>query len=331
MKKFSIIVPVYQVEKYIRACVESIFRQGLDDDVFEVIIVNDGSTDHSMQQIADLIGQHSNIIVLEQENQGLSMARNNGMKNANGDYIIFLDSDDLLADNCLKQLMEMTLEQQPDLIMADFEKKDDEAILRYRQQSSAAGGCKTTAKSGKALFMEDLNPRECYVWRTVYRRAFLEENHIRYVPGITYEDTPFTHECYLKATHCLRTNLFLYIYRVGHASITTGMTKKKGMDFSIALAKTWEMTRMEGIDLDVRKQLKDNVFAVFSVLIYAITNEVKDGNERMQVVRHLQQMVPDLNFNHSMKQRCITFLYKRMPGIYIDMKVLFYKLAKRLR
>ena len=161
MKKFSIIVPVYQVEKYIRACVESIFRQGLDDDVFEVIIVNDGSTDHSMQQIADLIGQHSNIVVLEQENQGLSMARNNGMKNAYGDYIIFLDSDDLLADNCLKQLMEMTLEQQPDLIVADFEKKDDEAILRYRQQSSAAGGCKTTAKSGKALFMEDLNPREC--------------------------------------------------------------------------------------------------------------------------------------------------------------------------
>ena len=90
------------------------------------------------------------------------------------------------------------------------------------------------------------------MWRTVYRRAFLEENHIRYVPGITYEDTPFTHECYLKATHCLRTNLLLYIYRVGHASITTGMTKKKGMDFSIALAKTWEMTRMEGIDLDVR-------------------------------------------------------------------------------
>ena len=97
MKKFSIIVPVYQVEKYIRACVESIFRQGLDDDVFEVIIVNDGSTDHSMQQIADLIGQHSNIIVLEQENQGLSMARNNGMKNANGDYIIFLWNSSLTS------------------------------------------------------------------------------------------------------------------------------------------------------------------------------------------------------------------------------------------
>ena len=88
----SIIVPVYNVEKYVRACLESIFRQGLDEDRFEVIIVNDGTRDRSMEMIADIIGQHKNITVINQENQGLSVDRNNGVKAAKGDYIIMPES-----------------------------------------------------------------------------------------------------------------------------------------------------------------------------------------------------------------------------------------------
>ena len=76
----SIIVPVYKVEKYIRPCIESIFKQGLDDADFEVIIVNDGTPDKSMEIIADIIAAHQNITVINQENQGPSMARNNAMK-----------------------------------------------------------------------------------------------------------------------------------------------------------------------------------------------------------------------------------------------------------
>ena len=70
----SIIVPVYNVEKYIRSCIESIFIQGLDDTDFEVIIVNDGTKDRSMEMIADIIAEHKNITVINQENQGLSVA-----------------------------------------------------------------------------------------------------------------------------------------------------------------------------------------------------------------------------------------------------------------
>jgi len=75
MPKLSIIVPVYNVEPYIRNCVESIFNQGLDENDYEVIIVNDGSTDKSMEMITDIISQHNNVTVINQENQGLSIAR----------------------------------------------------------------------------------------------------------------------------------------------------------------------------------------------------------------------------------------------------------------
>ena len=103
--KLSIIVPVYNVEKYIRLCMESIFKQGLDENDYEVIIVNDGTPDKSMEMITDIIVAHQNIHVINQENQGLSVARNNGIAAAKGEYIQFLDSDDLLIDNSLPYLI----------------------------------------------------------------------------------------------------------------------------------------------------------------------------------------------------------------------------------
>ena len=98
MTDLSIIVPVYNVEKYIRPCIESIFRQGLEEERFELIIVNDGTQDKSMEMIDDIINEHKNIIVINKKNQGLSIARNNGITIAKGEYILMPDSDDLLID-----------------------------------------------------------------------------------------------------------------------------------------------------------------------------------------------------------------------------------------
>ena len=84
MTQLSIIVPVYNVEKYIRTCIESIYRQRLDDSCFEVIIVNDGTQDRSMEVIEDIIEKHTNISIINQENLSLSVARNNGIAAAKG-------------------------------------------------------------------------------------------------------------------------------------------------------------------------------------------------------------------------------------------------------
>ena len=124
----SIIVPIYNVEQYVRTCIESIYQQGFDEDRFEVILVNDGTKDKSMEMIADIIQQHKNIVVINQENQGLSMARNNGMAIAKGEYILMPDSDDLLIENSVKPLLEKALETKTDMIVADFVEMNDEGI-----------------------------------------------------------------------------------------------------------------------------------------------------------------------------------------------------------
>ena len=137
MTKLSIIVPVYNVEKYIRPCIESIFRQGLDDADFEVIIVNDGTKDRSMEIISSIISQHKNITVINQENQGLSVARNNGIKKAIGNYILFVDSDDLIVDHCLPFFLEKAIPSNADLIVADFKRMEDYEIdLLYKKPLS---------------------------------------------------------------------------------------------------------------------------------------------------------------------------------------------------
>ena len=211
--KLSIIVPVFNVEEYIRPCIESILRQGLDEDCYEIIIINDGTPDNSMEVIADIIEAHQNILVINQENQGLSIARNNGLQKASGDYILFVDSDDLLINNCVQYLLDQAISSKADLIVADFLKMSNEQILQLSSKSFIQKSGNIQKRTGKELFLQDLNPYYCQVWRTMYRRAFLNDNNLRFIPHIIFEDIPFTQQCYLKANICLRISWTFIIYR----------------------------------------------------------------------------------------------------------------------
>ena len=174
MTKLSIIVPVYDVEPYIRACIKSVFKQGLDDNDFELIIVNDGTPDKSMEMITDIIKQHHNIAVIEQVNMGLSVARNNGISKAEGEYILMIDPDDLLIENSLSSLLDIALKTKVDLVVADFLKMTNEEIADYEPILQTEITIKE--KTGEELFLEDLSPYECYVWHTLYKKEFILKN-----------------------------------------------------------------------------------------------------------------------------------------------------------
>ena len=318
--QLSIIVPVYNVEKYVHACIESIYHQNLDEDIFEVIIVNDGTQDRSMEVIQDIISQHDNITVINQENLSLSVARNNGIAVAKGEYILMPDSDDLLIEDSLGALLEKALESKADLVVADFLEKTDEEIehLHHIKQKYL----KVKEKTGKQLFLEDLNPRQCYVWRTLYRRAFIQENHLTFIPGVRYQDVPFTHECYLRAGKCLRVSRLLNVYRKGHASATYSFDKKRAHDLVLVIAGTWKLRKLEGLSPSVMQKLEDDVFASFSLLIYLMLYGMKDAKQRQEVFHDLNQTVPDLNFSHGKKQKVTWFLYKLSPKWYFNFRLL---------
>lgn len=326
----SIIIPVYNVEKYIRTCLESVYKQGINEEIFEVIIINDDTKDRSIQIIKDIISQHNNIIVYNQENQGISSTRNKGIELARGKYIFMLDSDDLLVENSLSIIMDKALSSEYDLIVADYKEMNDEKIYKYDFKSPEPA--RFIEKTREQLLLEDLNPRKCYLWRIMYRRDFLIKEKISFIPGIIFEDIPFVHLCFLKAEKCLRTNILVYIYRRGiQTSETSIFTKKKAFDLSIAISELWKMAKFKGLSNNVYNKLQDDTFVTFSILMYAIVYNINNTKDRLSIIDNLKQLIPDLHFHHGFKQRIINFMYHYMAHTYIFVRLAYKMLSRFLK
>lgn len=323
----SIIVPVYNVEQYVRTCIESIYKQGLDEDRFEVLIVNDGTKDKSMEVIQDIIAQHKNIVVINQENLSLSVARNNGIAAAKGKYILMIDSDDLLIENSLSRLLDLALEEEVDLLVADFLEMDNEIITSsssYVNQNRF----EFKRKTGIQLFLEDLNPNQCYVWRTLYKRSFILENNLKFVPGIRYQDVPFTHEAYIKANNCIKTSWLLNIYRKNRPGASThSFSFKKAKDFCVVIRETWKLRKTKGLPPMVVQKIKDDVYATFSTLFYHTLHTINNPLDQYEILKILNQEVPDLFFTNGRKQKIETLLFKHMPSLYLKIRRLHWDLT----
>ena len=317
MKKLSIIVPVYQVEKYIRQCVESVFIQDMDDNEFELILIDDGTRDNSFAKIADITAHHSNVFIVKQANQGLSVARNTGTAKASGQYILFLDSDDLLMPLSLKPLVEKVVESDADLMVAGFVKASDEEIEGITEVKVMKDLMEVKEKTGSELFIEDLNPRECYVWRTIYKRSFLESNGLRFIPGLYFEDVPFTVECWPKAGRCLITDSVFYIYRQHPQSICSSIDSRKINDLNTVVARLWDMRKKMNLSLPIDEKFMDVVFTTFSIAQWYIVEYDNLFAVKKQLVDDLKKKAPKLWFNGSMKQRIVSFFFRFMPCQYL--------------
>lgn len=318
----SIIIPVYNVEKYIHSCLESIYRQGLREDDFEIILVNDGTPDNSMVVIEDIVCLHKNIIILNQKNQGLSVARNNGLVVSKGNYIMFVDSDDMLFDNTLSPLVKMALDSSVDMVVADFIRINDEDIPNHPSVQCI----KMQYEKGRGFdfFLSDFDPRDSFVWRTIYKKSFLMENNIKFVPNIYYEDIPFTQECYLKASSMIRCKYPFYLYRQRIGSVTASYTKKNALDFNTAIERSWKLAK-GNIPSNVSRKLKGNVFVSFSNAMCCLAHFFEESSERREILQDLKKKAPDLFFKDGIKQIIVSVLYKVYPSLYVDLRYLYGK------
>lgn len=219
--KFSIVVPVYNVEAYLDECLTSLQAQDFAD--FEVICVNDGSTDSSREALSKWESEFPQMRVIDRENGGLSAARNTGLAAASGDYIIFVDSDDWVEPTMLAQLAEETNGE--DMICFACRKSDSGATDTLAPEQSDGWSYYTR----HALEHREV-PFVC-VWQRCYRREFLVENNLRFREGILHEDNEFTPRACLKAKRIKVIPDVLYNYRVRPGSIMTtrGLKSKESL------------------------------------------------------------------------------------------------------
>lgn len=314
--KLSIIIPVCNVEKYIGPCLESIYRQGLSDKDFEVIVVNDGSTDNSMKVVEDIRLHHHNIQIIHQDHAGPSVCRNEGMEMAKGEYVLFVDSDDLLMDNGLTVLLKKALDTSADMVVADFMRlNDDEITSVYDSQVTDS---QVVDKTGLDYYVEEYDPGVgSFIWRILYKRTFLNENHIRLEPGVYYEDIPFLQECYLKAQRVIGVHLLYYIYRIRQRSCTYSFTMKNAMDYNTAIANSWRLTEMGNLPERVVTRQKKNIYLFFNYAVDCIIGVFGDPSERKKIVDDMIRKVPDLRFTGGVEPEVVSALFRTMPHTYI--------------
>ena len=227
----SIIVPTYNVEKYIRTCIESILAQTYRN--IEVIIVNDGSTDQSLAVISDLICSHHNIKVINQKNQGLSVARNTGIDAATGKYIAFVDADDKIKPDFVSSLYQIADKTGADIVRGSFRDFNGNIPKGWVPDFNVP------TNYGTIVLDQFLSSNISFVvWSSIYRLDFINSNHIRFTPGILFEDADFTIRAYMLAKLVATSPEPNYAYRINRpGSILTTKTTKNAQKMSLSEEK----------------------------------------------------------------------------------------------
>lgn len=243
--KFSIIVPVYNVEAYLDDCLTSLQSQEYTD--FEVICVNDGSTDGSREILSEWESQFSKMKIIDRANGGLSAARNTGLQAACSDYVVFVDSDDWVESTMLSRLAAEA--NGKDMICFACRRTDNNSYDILTQEQSD-GWCYYNHHALEARIV----PFVC-VWQRCYRREFLMDNSLRFREGILHEDNEFTPRACLKSKRVKVIPDVLYNYRIRSGSIMTtrGLRSKESL-ITIGNELSELFAKEHGIDKTVAYQ-----------------------------------------------------------------------------
>ncbi len=215
----SVIIPVYNVEKYLEECVNSVLSQTYQN--IEIILVDDGSTDPSGSLCDKFKAQNSNVQVIHQKNAGLSDARTAGLKLATGKYVYFLDSDDYISADAFEKLCLIAENDSSDIVFFDahsfLDESDEDIKQNYKRENSYQ------TKSGIEIFSEMQKNGEFHssVPLMFMRREFLSENNISFISGVYYEDMAFTFEALCLADIVSQCAESLYFRRYRKNSIMT--------------------------------------------------------------------------------------------------------------
>lgn len=268
----SIIIPIYNVEKYIGECLDSIFKQiGIGSHSVEIIIVNDGTPDNSMNVVMQFVDKYPNSVkVINQANQGLSMARNNGLLNATGEYVWFVDSDDYILPNAISDIYQAINDYPDNELFSSY-------LLRYYETDHSM-------KQEKHADKTDWLGKD-YLWsketigasvRYIYKRSFLTKNSIEFVPNILHEDGIWGYQClYLaKSLHIIESSLYVYRIRRGQSIMSSvGIRSAYDLMKSYTLLKEFQMKKVAKED---QKKFSVAIFGIVYSLLDFCKNLYKD-------------------------------------------------------
>ncbi len=268
MQTISLIVPVFNTEKYLRECLDSIFLQTYPN--VEVIIVNDGSTDRSQEIINEYHRHHSNMVVIRQENLGLSMARNAGLKKAGGDYVTFVDSDDIIHPYFLELLQKVIQKNNADIAYTSLKRFKKSPVIFHKKHSLHYRKYVCDSRKAVKYYLHNIAGNVC---GGLFKRNLFEG--IYFPEHLIYEDNLPKLQLLLKAKCTVFTNTDLYYYRHTRNSITNQKFNEKKFDIAII------GYRMEGVLKEKEGRdfpyYKEELYRLNYIMLYDVFREALES------------------------------------------------------
>lgn len=278
---FSIIVPIYNIERYLEQCIESVLAQNYQN--YELILVDDGSPDNSLDICTQYAKQHHNIVFIRKVNGGISDARNSGIKMARGEYLMFLDSDDYWeGTSILSDLQKIITENNPDVIFNYMSSVyPDKVLNNYLNRDKLLGSFK---EDFQGLYQDGIYLG--FVWTKIIKREILLKNHLFFIKGRSFEDVTWSFFLtkYI-SSYAIYKNCF-YMYR----------RKRKGSISSVVTAKN---------QVSLFQNLSDVITEIETM---KLNNQLLPGFKKYadDIYRYVMtcyDLLSDYDKKHSMKKR----------------------------
>lgn len=330
--KVSVIIPVYNTSMYLDKCLTSLINQSLKE--IEIICVNDGSTDNSLEILKNFSNKDNRIRIINQENQGQSVARNVGIKEANGQYVGFIDSDDWADEKMFERLYDKAKCLGSDVSMCSVKVFDEKT-----GESTTNDPYMTLSLFPKVFADKTFNYKDCLdflfricvtPWNKIYKKSWIQENKIKFQEGINFEDMIFSVETLIKADKISLVNEPLVVYR--KASQTSYSVGNYSQDYK-------KMDFFTVFDL-IEKFLKENsVYALFEdyFLFYKRNHliywykKIENKKVKKQYYKKLVSIYPDFKFNNLVLFFKKRNLKKKIKNLAKDNKLVVWGSADLVR
>lgn len=267
----SFVVPVFNTKSYLESCIQSLLNQGLEEGSYEIILINDGSTDGSEKVCKEFASKYRGIKVISQENKGLSEARNRGIRAASGDYLCFVDSDDNLVPEGIGSLLHYC--------------NENHDLIRFWCELIYPGAPKNVHRGdGEVAFVGTGREYLCrfgletFCCNYLYSRLFIDRSKLSFVPRIVGEDFSFMYEVMMANPRILAVSKYIYQYKINPHSISTNWSPKHSrrwvkdlMSSMTRIANQMECFRESDKDLynSCKHSLDSKAISLFSRILSA--------------------------------------------------------------
>ena len=309
MIKYSFIVPVYNTEKYLKKCLDSLVNQTYKD--FEIIVVNDGSTDKSSNIISKYQKKYKNIIVIDKENEGLSMARNRGVQKSSGKYIIFVDSDDYVSNKLLEEVDKKI--DDSDILRFQIATEDEEytKINEYHEEGfEPMCGYDAFKYLSSYHFVE---PAWCYV----IRRDYYIENKFSFKKGVYHEDFGLIPYVIYKARKVKSIDFIGYYYIQRNGSIMNNNDYKKTVKKAFDMLEQYKTMRLFAKNINRKNNLDDYFLSYISNSVIVKARELKKDEKKVYINELKKLNVFDGVLVNTRIRRFKKYLMKHNLNLYL--------------